>query len=216
MAEVIHFFKHLIDAEYLIQYGGIGLLAFAIFAETGLFFGFLFPGDSLLLISGIMCNSPYLRIHILLLIFILIIAAILGNIVGYFFGKRVGETLYNKPDTFFFKKKYIVNTANFYAKYGGKTIIIGRFIPFIRTFAPMLAGVVGIDFKKFMVYNIIGAILWITSCLLLSYTLGKYFPDIKNYLHYIVGAIILLSAIPPLAIILNPKIANKNKKVPQA
>lgn len=196
MNEIIEFAKHLIDPEFLIQYGGVGLLAFIIFAETGLFFGFFFPGDSLLFIAGLMCETEYLPTPIAILILTLCLAAIAGNSVGYIFGKKVGEALYDKPDSLLFKKKYITMTKDFYAKHGAKAIILGRFAPFIRTFAPILAGTANIDFKKFTLYNLIGAILWIPSFLLAGFLLGNTFPQVKDYLHYITAGIILLSLIP--------------------
>jgi membrane-associated protein len=211
MTELIETLKHLIDPEFLIQYGGLGLLIFIIFAETGLLIGFFFPGDSLLFIAGLMCGTPYLETNIYALISLLCISAIVGNTIGYLFGKKVGEALYDKPDSLFFKKKYITMTQDFYAKHGAKAVIFGRFAPFIRTFAPILAGTASIDFKKFTLYNIIGALLWVPSFLLAGFLLGKSFPQVKDYLHYITAGIILLSLIPVIITFIKERKAGQNK-----
>ena len=211
MTETLHNLMQIIDPEFLIKYGGISLLAFIIFAETGLFFGFFFPGDSLLFIAGLMSGTEYLPSHISLLVTILCVSAFLGNTVGYIFGKKIGEALYDKPDSLFFKKKYITMTRDFYAKHGGKAIILGRFAPFIRTFAPILAGTAGIDFKKFTLYNLIGAVLWIPTFLLAGFLLGKTFPQVKDYLHYITAGIILISLIPVVMTFINERKTSQNK-----
>jgi membrane-associated protein len=211
MTEIIETLKHLIDPEFLIKYGGIGLLMLIIFAETGLFFGFFFPGDSLLFIAGLMCGTEYLPTDISILLLSLCAAAFLGNTVGYLFGKKIGEALYDKSDSLLFKKKYITMTRDFYAKHGGKALILGRFAPFIRTFAPILAGTAGIDFKKFTLYNLIGAVLWIPSFLLAGYILRSTFPQVKDYLHYITAGIILLSLIPVVITFVKERKAFKTK-----
>ncbi len=211
MTEIIHHLKQFIDPEFLIQYGGLTLLAFIIFAETGLFFGFFFPGDSLLFIAGLMSGTTYLPTHIAVLVLTLCVAAFLGNTVGYLFGKKIGEALYDKPDSLLFKKKYITMTRDFYARHGGKAVILGRFAPFVRTFAPILAGTAGIDFKKFMLYNLIGALLWVPSFLLAGFLLGSTFPQVKDYLHYITAGIILVSLVPIIITFINEKRLNQNK-----
>ena len=211
MTEIIHNLKQFIDPEFLIQYGGLALLTFIIFAETGLFFGFFFPGDSLLFIAGLMSGTTYLPTNIIVMVLTLCVAAFLGNTIGYLFGKKIGEALYDKPDSLLFKKKYITMTRDFYAKHGGKAVIIGRFAPFIRTFAPILAGTAGIDFKKFMLYNLIGALLWVPSFLLAGFCLGKTFPQVKDYLHYITAGIILASLVPIVITFINEKRASQNK-----
>jgi len=126
------------------------------------------------------------------------LAAIAGNTFGYLFGRRVGPGLYKRPDSFLFKKSYLETTRNFYEKHGGKTLFVGRFLPIIRTFAPILAGVIKVDFKKFMLYNIVGAFCWIGSVAGIGYFLGAKFPQTKDYLGYIVIGLIIITSIPVL------------------
>ena len=199
MTEVFEFLKNLTNPESIIKLG-LPLLLFVIFAETGLLIGFFLPGDSLVFISGLICatNQSLLKVNITELILLMSLAAIIGNTVGYFFGKRVGEGLYRRPDSFFFKKSHLETTRNFYEKHGGKTLFVGRFLPIIRTFAPILAGIIKVDFKKFMLYNIVGALCWIGSVAGIGYFLGAKFPQIKDYLGYIVIGLIIITSIPVL------------------
>lgn len=195
---MLDFLKTLTDPQSIIHYGGLWLLLFVVFAETGLFVGFFLPGDSLIFISGLLCATKpdLLDVPFVILLLLLVLAAVTGNMVGYWFGKKVGEGLYSKEDSFFFKKKHLVTTKAFYDKHGGKTLIMGRFLPIIRTFAPILAGVIKIDFKLFMLYNVAGALAWIGSIAGIAYFLGKRFPWIENYIGYIVIALIVVTAIP--------------------
>jgi len=195
---MFEFLKHLTNPESIIQYGGLWLLLFVVFAETGLFIGFFLPGDSLIFISGLLCaTKPHLlNTSIFLLISLLISSAVLGNIVGYWFGKKTGENLFQKKDTFLFRKKHLETTKLFYNKHGGKALILGRFLPIIRTFAPIIAGVIQVDFKRFMFYNIVGATLWITSLSSIAFFLGKEFPQTENYIGYIVIGLIMITTIP--------------------
>ena len=206
MTEFWNFLKDLVNPESIVQLG-LPLLLFVIFAETGLFFGFFLPGDSLVFISGLICatNNDYLNVNILVLNLTLIIAAVLGNFVGYWFGKKVGPALFKKEDSLFFKKRHLIATQSFYEKHGGKTLILGRFLPVVRTFAPILAGIIKIDFKKFMMYNIIGAAAWISSISCIGYFLGNNFPEIKNYLGYIIIGLIIITTAPVLLTYLKEK-----------
>jgi membrane-associated protein len=192
------FLKQLTDPQSIIHYGGLWLLLFVVFAETGLLIGFFLPGDSLIFISGLLCaTKPHLlNTPFYILVILLILAAVLGNVFGYWFGRKAGEKLYSKQDSLLFKKKHLIATETFYAKHGGKTLIIGRFLPIIRTFAPILAGVIKIDFKLFMFYNVSGAIAWIMSIASIAYYLGKQFPEIENYIGYIVIGLIIITTIP--------------------
>ncbi len=194
------FLKQLTDPQSIIQYGGLWLLLFVVFAETGLLIGFFLPGDSLIFISGLLCaTKPHLlNTSFGVLMMLLIIAAIIGNVFGYWFGKKTGEKLFNRKDSFLFRKKHLTATKAFYDKHGGKTLILGRFLPIIRTFAPILAGVIKIDFKLFMMHNIIGAISWIGSIGSIAYFLGKKFPTIENYIGYIILSLIVITTIPVL------------------
>lgn len=197
---MFEFLKELTNPKSIIHYGGLWLLLFVVFAETGLFIGFFLPGDSLIFISGLLCaTKPYLlNISIFWLISLLITSAVLGNIVGYWFGKKTGEKLFQKKDTFLFRKKHLETTKLFYEKHGGKALVLGRFLPIIRTFAPIIAGVIKVDFKLFMIYNITGASLWIISLTSIAFFLGKEFPQTENYIGYIVIGLIVITTIPVL------------------
>ena len=182
--------------ETIIEYGGLALLLFVVFAETGLFFGFFLPGDSLLFVAGLLSDSPYLSMPIGLLIVLVIIAAICGTTVGYGFGYWAEGYLRNRKENFFYKKKYLDITQDFYRRYGMMTFIIGRFLPIIRTFVPILAGIVKIDFAKFLIYNLAGAAIWVTSLIMAGYWLGNAFPLITDHLDIIIVGMILLSSLP--------------------
>ncbi|MHB8259138.1 MAG: DedA family protein [Bacteroidia bacterium] len=199
MHDTWEFFKTLTNPESIVKLG-LPLLLFVIFAETGLLIGFFLPGDSLVFISGLLCatNQALLQVNIVELILFMSLAAIIGNTAGYYFGKHVGVGLYKKEDSLFFKKKHLEATRIFYEKHGGITLILGRFLPIIRTFAPILAGVINIDFKKFMLYNIAGALCWIGSVAGIGYVLGSEFPQVKEYLNYIVIGLIIITSIPVL------------------
>lgn len=203
---MIEFLKQLTDPESIIQYGGLALLLFVVFAETGLLIGFFLPGDSLIFISGMICVSKpeLLGVNIFVLIISLSIAAIIGNMAGYWFGYKVGPQLFSRKDSLIFKKRYLVITQNFYNKNGGKTLILGRFLPIIRTFAPILAGVIRIDFKKFMVYNVAGALAWIGLLASIGYYLGTYEWVQKN-IGYIVIGLIIITLIPLITTYLKEK-----------
>lgn len=189
-------FVDLFKPESIILYGGLGLLLFVIFAETGLFFGFFLPGDSLLFVAGLLSGTKYLDVSVWLLIALLIIAASTGTTVGYGFGRWAESYLKNRKENFFYKKKYLQMTEDFYKKYGMMTFILGRFLPVVRTFVPILAGIVRINFGKFLFYNIIGAAAWIITMVMAGHWLGNIFPGISEHLEIIVAAMILLTTIP--------------------
>ncbi|MBI2269090.1 MAG: VTT domain-containing protein [Bacteroidetes bacterium] len=172
------------------------LLFFVVFAETGLLVGFFLPGDSLLFTAGLLCGIQLFPVNIVFLVSGLCISAIAGNIAGYWFGKRVGPSLFKREDSLIFKKRYVELTRGFYAKHGGKALVLGRFLPIIRTFAPILAGVIQIDFKRFMIYNLVGSVLWVFSLTLTGFFLGRQFPWIIDYLEYIVVGLIIITIIP--------------------
>jgi len=188
--------QNLTDAQSIISKGGFFFLLIVVFAETGLFFGFFLPGDYLLFMAGLLCANGMFDIQITTLIFSLIIAGILGNYAGYLFGYRTGPILFNKNDSLLFKKRYVVMAQQFYDKYGGMALILGRFFPIIRTFAPIFAGVVKVDIKKFTLYNIIGSVAWVVILCLSGYFLGIKYPTIKNYLQYIILGFFILTSIP--------------------
>lgn len=194
---MLEFLKQLTDPQSIIQYGGLALLLFVVFAETGLLIGFFLPGDSLIFISGLICVSKpeLLGVDLITLILSLSAAAITGNIAGYWFGYKVGPPLFKRDDSLIFKKRYLETTKAFYDRRGGITLIIGRFLPIIRTFAPILAGVIKLDFKKFMLYNVTGALAWIGALCSIGYYLGSY-SWVQDNVGYIVIGLIIVTAIP--------------------
>ena len=189
MENISEFFNMLLDSEKLIAYGGLTLLLIIIFAETGLFFGFIFPGDALLISAGLLCSSDKFDVNIFLLLSSVSLAAILGNITGYVTGKYFGKKLFTKDDSLFFKRKHLEFTRNYFQKYGGTALIIGRFFPLVRTFAPIMAGATEINFLKFNIYNVAGAIIWVWSLVPLGFILGRQFPGLVNQVEYLFLAV---------------------------
>jgi membrane-associated protein len=180
----------------LIAWGGYIILALIVFAETGLLVGFFLPGDTLLVTAGLLSSTGTLDINIVLLNAILIPAAIIGDASGYTIGRRGGARLFNRPDSRFFKRSHVEKTQAFYAKHGGKTIIIARFVPVVRTFAPVVAGVAGMPYRKFAVFNITGGVLWIVSTTLLGYFLGRTIPNIERYILLVIAGVTFISILP--------------------
>lgn len=190
-----YFFSFIKDPILLIQTVGYIGLILIIFAETGLLLGFFLPGDSLLIAAGLFAAKG--DINLILLLTTLTTAAIIGDAVGFFIGKRLGALLYKKEDSLFFKKKHIKTAHDFYELHGGKTIIIARFIPILRTFVPTIAGAANMNYFRFAVFNIIGALLWIFSMVLGGFYLGRMFGEqINNYIHILIVGIIVISFVP--------------------
>lgn len=187
-----------------IGYFGIFII---IFAESGLFLGFFLPGDTLLFTAGLLASQGYLNIF--LLIILTSAGAILGDQVGYIFGKKIGPKIFSRNESFFFKKEYVTDTKNFYKKHGKKAIIFARFFPVIRTFIPIMAGVGSMEYKTFVSYNIIGGTLWGAGITLLGYFLGKKIPNIDTYLIPILIGIMLLSILPSLFSLIYGKIKER-------
>lgn len=196
MDGVLEFLKELVNPESIIRYGGIYLLLFVVFAETGLFVGFFLPGDSLLFTAGLFCATGILHIHPALLACLIILAAVTGNMFGYYFGKKVGVMLFKRKSGFLFRQEHLVTANEFYKKHGKKTLILSRFLPILRTFAPIVAGIVKLEYHKFFVYSLVGAFFWVFSLVLAGYYLGIYIPKTKDYLEYIVIFLIVITAIP--------------------
>ena len=184
------------DIVLLIKAIGYLGLFLIIFAESGLFFGFFLPGGSLLFTAGLLASQGYFNIYFLIII--LGLAAVIGDNVGYWFGYKIGPKIFNKEDSIFFRKDHVVKTKEFYDKYGSNAIILGRLIPIARTFAPILAGVAQMNYKKFFYYNILGAIFWAIGVSLLGYFLGSKVPGIDKYILPIILLIIFLSIVPIL------------------
>jgi|SRR5579885_1207821 len=174
-----------------------------IFAETGLFFGFFLPGDSVLFPAGLLASRGYFNIFTLCLLAFL--AAVLGNVVGYFFGKHVGPRIFNRTDSIFFHRDHIRRAHAFYERYGRKTIILARFIPVIRTFAPIVAGVSAMNFTEFFIFSSIGALIWAVGLPVVGFYLGRVIPDIDKYLLPVIALVILLSLAPAIIEVLRHK-----------
>lgn len=191
------------DLETLIKTGGYFGLFAIIFAETGLFFGFFLPGDSLLFTAGFLASQGYLNIFYLSII--LFVAAVTGDSTGYFLGQKFGKKLFNKEDSLLFHKEHLVRAKKFYEKHGKKTIILARFIPVVRTFAPVIAGIGEMHYPTFLSFNIIGAIIWAIGIPWAGYFLGSAIPGIDKFLMPIIIVIVLVSVFPALYEILKTK-----------
>ncbi len=216
--------KELLNPQFYIEHGGLWMIIFIVFAETGLFAGFFLPGDALLFVTGIyssdIIDAALGKAHnqwldLLILWVLITLAGILGNFVGYWFGKKSGPFLYERKDTFFFKKKYLRQAHDFYEKNGGGAIIIARFVPFIRTFAPIVAGIVEMDKKKFAFYNVVGCMLWVGSMLIAGHFLQKLIYnqfnfDLKEHLEVIVIGIVALTTLPIIWKVFLSKSKNEN------
>jgi len=179
----------------LIAWGGYFVLWAIVFAETGLLIGFFLPGDSLLVTAGLLASQGEFGLDIFWLIALLIPAAIIGDAVGYSIGRKSGEKLYSRPDSRFFKQEHIEKTKAFYAKHGGKTIVLARFVPIVRTFAPVVAGAAHMPYRQFASFNVLGGTFWILATTLLGYFLGNI-DGIDSYLHLVIGGVIILSVVP--------------------
>ena len=177
---------------------GFGILAilFVVFAESGLLFGFVFPGDSLLFTAGYMVQQGFLRIDITLFIFLLFIAAVAGDSVGYAFGRRVGRKLFEKENSRFFKKKYLVQAESFYKKHGSLTVVLARFVPIVRTFAPIVAGASEMHYRKFLAFNIVGGLIWTASFTYLGFFAGEALTKAGVNIEVAALIIIFLSVLP--------------------
>jgi membrane-associated protein len=202
--------KDLLNPQFYIEHGGLWMIVFIVFAETGLFAGFFFPGDALLFVTGIYSDqivtaalfpshNEWVDLGILWLL--ITSAGVIGNFVGYWFGRKSGPFLYERKDSFFFKKKHLMQAHDFYERNGGGAIIIARFVPFIRTFAPIVAGIVKMERKKFAYYNLLGCILWVGSMLLGGHFLQRLIMkefnfDLKEHLEVIVIGIVVVTTFP--------------------
>lgn len=192
--------------EWIIEYGGLYVLLLVVFAETGLFVGFFFPGDSLLFAAGIYVDDlakEFFNVHWSVIMIMVMIASILGNSVGYWFGYKTGPLLYERKDTWLFKKKHLIRAKEFYDRYGRPTIFLAKFLPFIRTFAPIVAGMVKMNKPIFMFYNIMGSICWVASMMLGGHYLESWVYkqwgfSLKDHIEVITIVIILVTTLPVL------------------
>lgn len=185
----------LTNSREIINSGGLLLITIIVFAENGLFFGFFLPGDYLLFCAGLFCGTGSFSVSIVLLWFCIASAAIVGSFTGYIFGKYLGDKLMNTKDNWFFKREYIIKTRYYFIKYAGNTLIFGRFLPIVRTFAPILAGIIKMEPDKFWFYNIIGGLVWVSMMVLGGYFLGNKIPGIVDYLQYIIIGFIAITSL---------------------
>jgi membrane-associated protein len=198
---MIESLRHLLAQLYdpkglqtLVEWGGTGLVCAIVFVETGMFVGFFLPGDSLLVTAGVFAAAGHLKIGLLLSFVTL--CAIVGDQVGYFIGRKAGENLYRREDSRFFKKRHLERAHEFYERYGGKTIILARFVPIIRTFCPPVAGAAAMSYGRYLAYDIVGGFAWVWGTTLVGYSLGRTVPNIDKRIHYVIAIVIVLSLIP--------------------
>ena len=191
---MIEFFQRLYHFEELIRWGGLPVIAVIVFAETGLMVGFFLPGDSLLVTAGLLAASGYLSVTALLVC--LCLSAIMGDSLSYAIGRRMGPKIFTREHSIFFHKDHLLRAKHFYEKYGSKTIVIARFIPIVRTFAPVVAGVGEMEYSKFIFYNIAGGVGWVCSMILGGYFLGRSIPHIDKHIHKVILVVIFVSLLP--------------------
>lgn len=196
MITMLEILSNLYHFDELIRAGGYLALFLIVFAETGLLAGFFLPGDSLLVTAGLIASAPDGPLELLPLIGLLCAAAVAGDSAGYAIGFHLGPRIFNREDSWLFHKDHLVRTRRFYEKHGPKTIVLARFVPFVRTFAPTVAGVGRMRYPLFLFYNVAGGIGWVLSMTLTGFLLGRLIPDIERYLHLLIGAVILISLIP--------------------
>jgi len=191
---LLQYVHKIYDVKWLIQLGGIPMIAGIIYSETGLMVGFFLPGDSLLVTAGIFAAAGYLDLGLLLAV--VTIAGIVGDQTGYWIGKKTGPAIFKREDSLLFKKHHVKRAHEFCEKYGAKTIVLARFVPIVRTFAPVVAGVAQMNYRKFVFYNIAGGILWVFSMVLGGFFLGSAIPEIEKRIHYVIGIVVILSILP--------------------
>ena len=198
------------DVRAIVQAVGYVGMVIIIFSETGILIGFFFPGDSLLVVSGIFASQGSLDMLVLNLL--LIPAAVIGDSVGYWIGHKAGPKLFNREQSFFFRRDYLIKTHNFYEKYGGITIILARFMPIIRTFAPTVAGIAEMKYWDFFKYNVFGGIGWIISMTSIGYFLGNVIPNVDKHIEYIIAIVVFISILPAIIKFISAKIKSKKSE----
>ncbi len=191
-----HLFETLRDVEGLIRAGGLAVVCGIVFSETGLFFGFFLPGDSLLVTAGILAAAGHLSLTGLLTL--VTFCAILGDQLNYFVGRQAGQALYSRPDSLFFKKRHLERAHEFYEKNGVKTIIIARFIPIVRTFCPAVAGAARMTYRTYLIFDIAGGVVWVFTTVLGGFFLGRSMPNVKENLHIVIAVVVFLSLLPAI------------------
>jgi len=197
MSELLRDAFHILtDVEGMIRWGGTALVSLIVFVETGLFVGFFLPGDSLLVSAGVFAAAGHLDVAALLTLVSL--CAIAGDQLGYLIGHRAGEALYRRDDSLLFRKRHLQRAHDFYEKYGGKTVILARYVPIVRTFAPAVAGAASMRYRRYLSYSVIGGPLWVWSMVLTGYFLGTAIPDVNQHIHLVIIVVVFLSFLPAL------------------
>ncbi|HVO56290.1 MAG TPA: VTT domain-containing protein [Dongiaceae bacterium] len=194
---LLHFLHALFDPEglkELIRSGGAPLICAIVFVETGFFVGFFLPGDSLLITAGILAAGGFLELRWLLAPVML--CAIVGDQIGYWIGRSAGSALYKREESFFFRRSHLQRAHEFYEKYGGRAVILARFVPIVRTFCPPVAGAAMMPYSRYLLFDICGGIVWVGATILGGYTLGRSVPNIGKYIHYVIAVVVVLSLLP--------------------
>jgi membrane-associated protein len=213
LESLFHFLRSLFDPEglkELIRSGGPALICSIVFVETGLFVGFFLPGDSLLITAGIFAAAAAIPLPSLLLKWLLpvIFCAIVGDQLGYWIGRSTGPALYKREDSLFFRRSHLQRAHDFYEKYGGRAVILARFVPIVRTFCPPVAGAARMPYARYLTFDIFGGIFWVGAMILGGYSLGRSVPNIGKYIHYVIAAVVLVSILPAVIGVL------KSRKAP--
>ena len=198
-----HFLRSLFDPDglkELIRTGGAPLICGIVFVETGFFMGFFLPGDSLLVTAGIFAAVAAVPLPALLLhwLFPVILCAIVGDQIGYWIGRSAGATLYKREDSFFFRRNHLQRAHDFYEKYGGRAVILARFVPIVRTFCPPVAGAAQMPYARYLSFDIFGGMFWVGAMILGGYTLGRSVPNIGKYIHFVIAVVVLVSVLPAI------------------
>jgi membrane-associated protein len=198
-----HLLQTVYDVEGLIRWGGPLLVCTIVFIETGFFVGFFLPGDSLLVTAGVFSAAGTIPLRWILLP--VMFCAIAGDQIGYWVGRAAGAALYRRKDSFFLRRSHLLRAHEFYEKYGGKTVILARFVPIIRTFCPPVAGAAGMSYSRYLAYDIFGGIFWVGSMILGGFFLGRSIPNISQRIHYVIAVVIVLSLLPAIISILRAR-----------
>ena len=196
ITSIIQLLHRVYDVQGIIQWGGAFFVCLIVFVETGLFVGFFLPGDSLLVTAGVFAAARILNIGMLLPLVIL--CAIVGDQLGYWIGRQAGHALYRREDSLFFRRRHLAQAHQFYETYGGKAVILARFVPIARTFCPPVAGAAGMRYSRYLAYDIVGGCCWAGSLVLGGYFLGSFVPNIGQRIHYVIAAVVVLSLLPAL------------------
>jgi len=211
-----HLLHFLFNVQGLIEWGGTLLVCTIVFIETGFFVGFFLPGDSLLVTAGVFAASGHLHLSKLLLLVPL--CAIVGDQIGYWIGRKAGQALYRRKDSLVFHKRHLQRAHEFYEKYGGKTVILARFVPIVRTFCPPVAGAAEMSYGRYFAYDVAGGLLWGGGMILGGYFLGRQIPNISENIHYVIAVVIVLSLLPPIIGVLRSRFSGSTTpaSIPQA